>query len=46
MITNPNTCGVYERNIAEIAEILHEAGAFLYMDGANMERQPRPDARR
>ncbi|MGH3145517.1 MAG: aminomethyl-transferring glycine dehydrogenase subunit GcvPB [Rubrobacter sp.] len=36
MITNPNTCGVYERNIAEIAEVLHEAGAFLYMDGANM----------
>ncbi len=36
MITNPNTCGVYERNIKEIAEILHSAGAFLYMDGANM----------
>ena len=36
MITNPNTCGVYERNIKEIAEVLHEAGAFLYMDGANM----------
>jgi glycine dehydrogenase subunit 2 len=36
MITNPNTCGVYERNMAEIAGILHEAGAFLYMDGANM----------
>jgi len=36
MITNPNTCGVYEKNIEEIAEILHEAGAFLYMDGANM----------
>ncbi|AHY48025.1 Glycine cleavage system protein P (pyridoxal-binding) C-terminal domain [Rubrobacter radiotolerans] len=36
MITNPNTCGVYERNIREISEILHEAGAFLYMDGANM----------
>ncbi len=36
MITNPNTCGVYERNIAEIAEILHDAGAFLYMDGANV----------
>ena len=36
MITNPNTCGVYERNMVEIAEILHEAGAFLYMDGANM----------
>jgi len=36
MITNPNTLGVYERNIAEIAEILHAVGAFLYMDGANM----------
>jgi len=36
MITNPNTCGVYEHNIPEIADILHEAGAFLYMDGANM----------
>jgi glycine dehydrogenase subunit 2 len=36
MITNPNTCGVYEKNIEEIAEILHEVGAFLYMDGANM----------
>jgi glycine dehydrogenase subunit 2 len=36
MITNPNTCGVYERNIKEIADVLHEAGAFLYMDGANM----------
>lgn len=36
MITNPNTCGVYERNIREIADILHESGAFLYMDGANM----------
>src|ERR671912_1021626 len=36
MITNPNTCGVYEKNIEEIAEILHDAGAFLYMDGANM----------
>jgi glycine dehydrogenase subunit 2 len=36
MITNPNTCGVYERNIKEISNVLHEAGAFLYMDGANM----------
>ena len=36
MITNPNTLGVYEKNIEEIAEILHEVGAFLYMDGANM----------
>ena len=36
MITNPNTCGVFERNMKEISEVLHEAGAFLYMDGANM----------
>jgi glycine dehydrogenase subunit 2 len=36
MITNPNTCGVYERNIKEIAQVVHEVGAFLYMDGANM----------
>jgi glycine dehydrogenase subunit 2 len=36
MITNPNTCGIYERNIKEISEVLHEVGAFLYMDGANM----------
>ena len=36
MITNPNTLGVYEKNITEIADILHEAGAFLYMDGANV----------
>src|SRR3712207_297969 len=36
MITNPNTCGVFEKNIKEISDILHEVGAFLYMDGANM----------
>ena len=36
MITNPNTCGVFERNMEEIAGILHSVGAFLYMDGANM----------
>ena len=36
MITNPNTLGVYEKNIEEIAQILHKAGAFLYMDGANV----------
>ena len=36
MITNPNTCGVFEKNIQEIAQVLHEVGAFLYMDGANM----------
>src|SRR5215469_3743284 len=36
MLTNPSTLGVFEERIAEIAEILHEKGALLYMDGANM----------
>jgi glycine dehydrogenase subunit 2 len=36
MITNPNTLGIFERNISEIAKILHAKGALLYMDGANM----------
>jgi glycine cleavage system P protein (glycine dehydrogenase) subunit 2 len=36
MITNPNTLGLFEPRIAELAAILHEHGALLYMDGANM----------
>ena len=36
MLTNPNTLGVYEREIHKIADILHAKGALLYMDGANM----------
>lgn len=36
MITNPNTLGVFENEIAEIAEILHTHGALVYMDGANL----------
>jgi glycine dehydrogenase subunit 2 len=36
MVTNPNTLGVFEANIKSIAEVLHKKGAFLYMDGANM----------
>jgi glycine dehydrogenase subunit 2 len=36
MITNPNTVGVFEVHIREIAQILHAKGALLYMDGANM----------
>jgi glycine dehydrogenase subunit 2 len=36
MVTNPNTVGVFEENIARAAEILHSKGALLYMDGANM----------
>jgi len=35
MMTNPNTLGVYEREIKEIAQALHENGSYLYMDGAN-----------
>ncbi len=36
MITNPNTLGIFESRIVEIAEAVHEAGGLLYMDGANM----------
>jgi glycine dehydrogenase subunit 2 len=36
MMTNPNTCGLFESNIAQVAELLHGIGAQLYMDGANM----------
>ncbi|MGC1678355.1 MAG: aminomethyl-transferring glycine dehydrogenase subunit GcvPB [Candidatus Binataceae bacterium] len=36
MVTNPNTLGIFEPQIAEIAATLHEKGALLYMDGANM----------
>ena len=36
MLTNPSTLGVFESQIAKIAEILHAKGALLYMDGANM----------
>ena len=35
MLTNPNTCGLFERDIVEIAEALHQAGGFFYCDGAN-----------
>jgi len=35
MLTNPNTCGLFEKNIVEIAEAMHEAGAYFYCDGAN-----------
>jgi glycine dehydrogenase subunit 2 len=36
MVTNPNTLGVFEQNIVDVARILHAKGALLYMDGANM----------
>lgn len=35
MLTNPNTCGLFETDIIEIAKAVHEAGAFFYCDGAN-----------
>ena len=35
MLTNPNTLGLFEKEIAEIAEVVHEAGGLLYYDGAN-----------
>ena len=36
MLTNPSTLGLFERNIKEIADIVHEAGGLLYYDGANL----------
>lgn len=36
MLTNPNTLGLFEKNIAQIAKLLHEKDALLYIDGANM----------
>jgi glycine dehydrogenase subunit 2 len=35
MLTNPNTCGLFEKQIVEIAAAIHEAGAYFYCDGAN-----------
>jgi len=36
MMTNPSTCGVFDRRIQEIAKIIHDAGGLLYYDGANL----------
>ncbi len=36
MITNPNTLGIFEPHIAEIADAVHAKGGLVYMDGANM----------
>jgi glycine dehydrogenase subunit 2 len=35
MLTNPNTCGLFERDMLEIADLVHKAGAYFYCDGAN-----------
>jgi glycine dehydrogenase subunit 2 len=36
MLTNPNTCGLFERDIVEIAAAVHDAGGYFYCDGANL----------
>ena len=36
MVTNPNTLGIFERHVREIADLLHAKGALLYNDGANL----------
>lgn len=36
MLTNPNTVGLFDPNIAEITQIVHEAGGLCYYDGANL----------
>jgi glycine dehydrogenase subunit 2 len=36
MLTNPNTVGIFEKNIKQICETIHAAGGLVYMDGANM----------
>src|SRR5262249_51221677 len=36
MITNPNTLGVFEKDITRLTALAHEHGALVYMDGANM----------
>ncbi len=35
MLTNPNTCGLFERDVVGIADVIHKAGAYFYCDGAN-----------
>lgn len=36
MMTNPNTLGLFEREIPEIARLVHDCGALMYYDGANL----------
>ncbi|MDZ7725119.1 MAG: aminomethyl-transferring glycine dehydrogenase subunit GcvPB [candidate division KSB1 bacterium] len=36
MLTNPNTLGLFEKNVKQITSLVHEAGGLVYMDGANM----------
>lgn len=36
MLTNPNTLGIFEKNVLEISKIVHDAGGLMYYDGANL----------
>lgn len=36
MLTNPNTLGIFEKDILEMSELIHDAGGLLYYDGANL----------
>src|SRR5512139_4126977 len=36
MVTNPNTLGLFEREITQVAEVVHEHGGLVYLDGANL----------
>ncbi len=36
MLTNPNTCGLFEKDIKKIAELIHDIGGYFYCDGANL----------
>src|SRR5205814_5165654 len=36
MVTNPNTLGLFEQDIERVAAVVHERGALVYMDGANL----------
>ncbi|MEA3136642.1 MAG: glycine dehydrogenase subunit 2 [Thermoplasmata archaeon] len=36
MLTNPNTLGIFEKNIREVQKVIHDAGGLLYYDGANL----------
>jgi glycine dehydrogenase subunit 2 len=41
MITNPNTCGLFERDLKVISDAVHAAGGYVYCDGANFQRHCR-----
>jgi glycine dehydrogenase subunit 2 len=44
MLTNPNTCGLFERDIVEIAEAVHAAGAYLLRRRRELQRHRRQGA--